>query len=288
MSVKSFGAYSAPEGCHRRRRAGVPTLCVAAIALLATGRALHPEKYPQTLRDCSGDEKATLTCEDYTCTFIGEWKRCPVGAYSYGFSCYRCSLKKVQYCSGDEKATLTCGKLTCTFIGEPPCPPGASSYGLSCYQCSNSKVGRKLNKVGRKLDRVENAPNKTGTSKAAIATAGGEAEAWKRATAHDELQAYIDFHKAYPNSKLLTVLTADVDFGSARGGIEIKVKGHRQLDGSYSTEQALQLGMGTKVNADGNVVMPNGLIKDVELYITQIGGEPRILATKLPVDSSLH
>jgi len=139
------------------------------------------------------------------------------------------------------------------------------------------------------------APSKKGTSRAVSASAAGEAEAWKRARARDVPQAYTDFHKAYPSSKSLTLLTADVDSsfsifvsanssgtGSARGGpVEIEVKGHPELDGEYSTEYAVQLGIGAKVNSDGNIVMANGLLKDVELYIAQFGGKSRVVAAKV-------
>jgi len=60
------------------------------------------------------------------------------------------------------------------------------------------------------------------------------------------------------------------------------LKGHPELDGEYSTEYAVQLGVGAKVNNDGSIVMANGLLKDVELYIAQFGGKARVVAAKVP------
>jgi hypothetical protein len=70
-------------------------------------------------------------------------------------------------------------------------------------------------------------------------------------------------------------------YGTATGGpVQINVSGHPELSGGYDVKTAADLGIGAKVNADGYIVMDNRLLKNVELFIAQIGGKPRIVAAK--------
>ena len=121
-----------------------------------------------------------------------------------------------------------------------------------------------------------------------------ELAAWARAKSLGTPAAYLGFHRTYPNSARLKVLRADVDSsysmtismgssgsGKASGGpVSIDVSGHPELSGGYDVETAAALGIGAKANADGNIVVDNRPIKNVELFIAQIGGKPRIVAAK--------
>jgi len=70
--------------------------------------------------------------------------------------------------------------------------------------------------------------------------------------------------------------------GSAAGGpVTINVSGHPEFSGDYAVAAALTLGIGAKVNVDGDTVLDNRPIKNVELYIAKIGGKPRIVATRM-------
>jgi hypothetical protein len=69
--------------------------------------------------------------------------------------------------------------------------------------------------------------------------------------------------------------------GTASGGpISIEVAGHPELSGGYDLQTALALGIGAKADADGLIVVDTRPLKNVELFIAQIGGKPRIVAAK--------
>jgi hypothetical protein len=137
------------------------------------------------------------------------------------------------------------------------------------------------------------APQKAAKANDASST-DRESAAWKRATSNGSPTAYMDFHSAYPDSKRLTVLRADVDSsysmsismgstgsGTATGGpVQIDVSGHPELSGGYEVETAMALGIGAKANSDGNIVMDNRPLKNVELFIARIGGKSRIVAAR--------
>lgn len=135
----------------------------------------------------------------------------------------------------------------------------------------------------------------TSSSKAsAPAPSDAESAAWARAKSKGTPAAYLAFYRAYPKSKRLTVLRADVDSsysmsisvggsrqGSASGGpITIEVSGHPELSGGYDIETAAALGIGAKADADGHIELDNEPLKNVELFIAQIGGKPRIVAAE--------
>ena len=69
--------------------------------------------------------------------------------------------------------------------------------------------------------------------------------------------------------------------GTATGGpVQIDVSGHPELSGGYEVETAMALGIGAKANSDGNIVMDNRPLKNVELFIARIGGKSRIVAAR--------
>jgi hypothetical protein len=118
-----------------------------------------------------------------------------------------------------------------------------------------------------------------------------ESAAWKYAVSIGSPAAYISFHKAYPTSKFLAVLKADVESSSSysynvsggtgtQGPTEIRVGGHPELTGSYDLDAELALGIGAKVNPDGSVVSDNRPLTNVELFIAQINGHARIVAAR--------
>lgn len=121
-----------------------------------------------------------------------------------------------------------------------------------------------------------------------------ETAAWN--TLSGSTASYKEFHTAYPNSKRLSVVRADVDCtysitmslgsygsGSASGGpLNITVSGHPEFSGDYQVESAAALGLGAEKTPDGTVQLNGSSFKNVELLVAQREGKPKIVAAIIP------